>query len=542
MPNVLSRRAFLRAALISGTTWALPRIWAREATTLLAKGTVFHSRRGGIHRHSDDPGIPGVAVSNGREIAITDDRGRWELPIDHESATVFVLKPPHYHSPLTPHNLPRFYHHHQPAGSPPLRFAGVPPTGPLPDSIDFPLIHRREPDRFKTIICGDPQPRNLREVDYLARTVVPELAGTDAAFGVSLGDIAFDNLDTYQPLIEAFGLIGIPWHNLLGNHDLNYESPDNRLANETFRRVFGPTYYAFDVGSVHFLLLNNIEWLGPDPENPGSSGNYQGNLGERQLEFIARDLQRVPEDRLVVLMLHIPIQRGFELGPRSQTLDRHALYRLLEQRPHTLSFSAHTHWHRHLFIGAEDDWRGPHPHHHIITGTLCGSWFSGAPDEHGIPHATMSDGTPRGYLELTFDRHGYSMEGYKTIGRPISYQMCLHAPEEITRTQLPDAMLFANVFNGSELSIVRMRCHPADRWHILDKIEAADPRFLQLRDRDQGLQAPYRTLPQPMLNCPHLWRASFPADLAPGTHLVEVIATDQFGNTHRAQQPVRVIA
>ena len=319
------------------------------------------------------------------------------------------------------------------------------------------------------------------------------------------------------------------------------DAPDNRHANESFRRVFGPTYYAFDVGPVHFLILNNIEWIGPDPDRPKPAGYYQGNLGERQLDFVARDLARIPDDRLVVLMLHIPIQRGFELGPRSQTLDRQALYRLIESRPHNLSFSAHTHWHRHLFIGPEDGWRGAQPHHHIITGTLCGSWFGGAPDDHGVPHATMSDGTPRGYLELEFDGHRYSMDGYKSLGRRPDYQMHIEVPAEITLDQSSQTAVTVNVFNGSERSKVRMRCGPGDSWRDLEKVEAPDPRFLRLRERDNGLQPPYRALPQPMLNCPHLWRAFLPGGLQPGTHLIEVIATDQFGNSHLGQHPVRVM-
>ena len=541
-PWHLTRRAFLRAALVSGASLALPpRIWARESQPALARGVVFHDRKGDGHRRSDDPGISGVAVSNGREIVLTDERGAWQLPVEGESTTFFVIKPRDWMTPRSAHNLPRFHYHHQPAGSPPQRFAGVPPTGALPDSIDFPLTPRTELDRFKALICGDPQPRDTREVDYLARTVVPELVGTPATFGVSLGDIAFDNLNTHQPLAEAFGLIGIPWYNVLGNHDLNFDAPDNRHACESFRRLFGPTYHAFEVGPVHFLLLNNIEWLGPDPERPQSTGNYQGNLGDRQLEFVAHYLARVPLDRLVVLLLHIPIQRGFDLGPRSQTFDRQALYRLLENRPHSLSFSAHTHWHRHLFIGAEDGWRGAQPHHHIITGTLCGSWFGGAPDEHGIPHATMSDGTPRGYLELDFDGHRYSMNGYKSLGRPASYQMHIDAPSEIPLAQLSQSTLSVNVFNGSERSTVRMRCAPSDPWRNLQKVEAPDPRFLRLRERDQGLKAPYRALPQPMMNCPHLWRASLPGDLTPGLHLLEFIATDMFDNTHFGRHLLRVI-
>jgi hypothetical protein len=525
----------------AGLTLA-PRVWTHESHPTHAQGTVYHDRQGRGRRASNDPGIPGVMVSNGREVTVTDETGRWRLPIEGDSTTFFVIQPRGWRTPIDGLNLPRFYYHHQPAGSPALRFAGLDPTGPLPGSIDFPLVPQEQPDRFKAWICGDPQPRDLREVGYLAQTVVPALAGNGAAFGVSLGDIVFDDLAMFEPLNEAFALIGVPWYNVLGNHDLNFDTPDNRHANETFRRVYGPSYYAFDHGPVHFLVLNNIEWLGQDPDRPQATGNYRGQLGERQLEFVANDLARVHPDKLVVLFMHIPLQRGFALNPRAETRDRQALYRLIEQRPHTLSFSAHTHWHRHLFIDSADGWQGTQPHHHIIAGTLCGSWFGGAPDKHGVPHATMSDGTPRGYLDIEFDGLRYSMDGYRSLGRPHDYQMRIDAPITVERGALTRNFATVNVFNGSDRSVVRMRCGAADRWRPLDKVEEPDPLFVRLHERDRRLEPPFRPLPQPMSNCPHLWRGRLPDDLPTGTHLIEVTATDMFGRTHSGQRPIRIVA
>jgi hypothetical protein len=542
--NRFTRRHFVQSLMAAGGGGLVlsPHLSVAGARVTHARGTVFHGRQGSGQRTPGDRGIPGVAVSNGREVTWTDEAGRWQLPVEDESTTFFVVKPRGWTPPLDRHHLPRFYYHHQPAGSPVQRFAGIAPTGPLPASIDFPLLPCEEPDRFKALVCGDPQPRDLRELGYLAQTVVPELRGRDAAFGVSLGDIMFDDLALFEPLNQAFGWIGVRWHNVLGNHDLNFDAPDNRHAHETFRRVYGPPYYAFDHGPVHFLVLNNIEWLGPEPERPQSTGNYRGSLGERQLEFIANDLARVPDDRLVVLFLHIPLQRGFALNPRSETRDRQALYRLLERRPHTLSFSAHTHWHRHLFIDESDGWRGAQPHHHIIAGTLCGSWFGGAPNELGVPHALMSDGTPRGYLELEFDGNQYCMDGYCSLGRPRDYQMNIDAPTEISRTDRVGSAVTVNVFNGSERSTVRIRFGPGDAWRKLERVEAPDPLFVRLQERDRGLQTPYRPLPQPMANCPHLWRGDLPGDLGEGTHLIEVMATDFFGKTHHGRRLIRVIA
>ena len=124
---------------------------------------------------------------------------------------------------------------------------------------------------------------------------------------------------------------------------------------------------------------------------------------------------------LVVLLMHIPL---------IDVEDRQELYRLIENRPHCLSVSGHTHHHEHLFITRQDGWRGPEPHHHVINVTVSGSWWSGAPDERGIPHTMMADGAPNGYSIISFDGAKYSLD-FKAAGQPADYQMRIMMPELI---------------------------------------------------------------------------------------------------------------
>ena len=82
--------------------------------------------------------------------------------------------------------------------------------------------------KLSAILFADTQPRNQWEIDYIAHDVVEELIGTDAAFGVTLGDIMFDDLSLYPSLNRTIGLIGIPWYNVVGNHDINQDTTDRR--------------------------------------------------------------------------------------------------------------------------------------------------------------------------------------------------------------------------------------------------------------------------------------------------------------------------
>ncbi len=534
------RRDFLAAMSCGGAVLAAaPYGFAKSRDVPdLARGIVFEDADGSGRRTDRSRGLPDVLVSNGRLVTRTDEHGAWELPVEGESTTFFVIKPRGWIPAKCRRQILRGYYIHCPAGSPQQQYAGIAPTGPLPASIDFGLRPQVEPDRFTALLCGDPQPRDAREVDFIAQSAVPQLKQSRAAFGVSLGDIMFDRLEHFDRLNDAMSLVGRTWFNVLGNHDLNFDSRTNQFANETFRRVYGPTYYAFDWGPVHFLVLNNVEWTGADPNDPNSKGSYRGFLGERQLEFIRNDLAQVPEERLVVLLMHIPLHPGGDPGPSICTVDREDLFRILERRRHTLSFSAHLHWHGHVFLDERHGWRGALPHHHVITGTLCGSWFRGAPGPDGIPHGVMSDGTPRGYLEVEFEGNRFNIDGYRAIGQSKQHQMRIHVASDVPLAELSQHAVFVNVFNGSTKSEVRLRV--GDRpWVAMEQVAAHDPAYVALYERDRELAPPYFGASKPSI-CPHLWRAALPDDLEPGVHALEVVTRDMFGNQYQDMRPLRI--
>lgn len=493
-----------------------------------ARGVVFEDLNRNGRRDAGEPGLRGMRVSNQREIVLTDREGRWALPAADDTV-FFVIKPRGYMPPLNADRLPQFYYVHRPAGSPPgLKFPGVAPTGPLPASIDFPLHRSPEPREFKAVFMGDTQPRDVREVGYFRDAVVPELVGTDAAFGVTLGDVVFDDLSVFEPHNQAVALIGIPWWNVLGNHDINYDTPDDAGSHETWKRVFGPNYYSFDHGPVHFIALDDVDWGGAEP---AGTGKYTAGLDARQLEFVRNDLALVPDRQLVVLMMHIPLT---DVGNRGE------LYRLIEKRRYAFSVSGHTHWQEHKFITAADGWRGREPHHHIVTVTACGSWWTGAPDADGIPHATMRDGAPNGYAVITFDGHRATMD-FKAARRPAAEQMHVMLPATVAAAELPQRLLYVNVFNGSERSTVEYRVNGRGRWTKLDQVKEHDPGYVARQAAELANPPaipPFRKMGDPILS-PHLWKAPLPA-LPPGEHRVEVRTEDMQGRVFRAEKVLTV--
>jgi N terminal of Calcineurin-like phosphoesterase len=312
-----------------------PVVAAAAPTTV--SGVVYENRSGGAQRAASDSGIAGVLVSNGRDVVKTDAAGRYTLPIDEESI-VFVIKPSGYAVPLDEAMLPRFYYIHQPAGSPAslkLRYRGIEPTGTLPNSVDFALRKVDEPQKFDVIVFTDPQPESAAEVDFIRDDVVAGLIGNHtAAFGITCGDIMFDDLSLYPRLNSIIAQLGVPWYNIGGNHDLNYEAPDARYSRETFKRTFGPPYYAFEYGGALFLMLDNVDYLGAEATRPYSAGKYEGRIGERQLAFIANVLKETPAEKLIVTALHIPLRNDLDSkDPGTNTADCAEFLKLLARRP-----------------------------------------------------------------------------------------------------------------------------------------------------------------------------------------------------------------
>ena len=499
-----------------------------------AVGVVFHDRDGDGVRGAGEPGLAGVAVSNGREVARTDEGGRYRLPVDDDTI-LFVVKPSGWRTQLTRDRLPSFYYIHKPAGSPPgLRYPGVAPTGPLPASVDFGLTPQAEADRFRVIVFADTQPYDLQQLDYLTRDAIAELIGSDAAFGFTLGDLVGDDLSLFEPLNHAIARIGVPWYNVIGNHDTNYDARDDAGSDESFERVYGPSTYAFEYARAHFLVIDDVVYGGAD-RDPPSRQNYRGGFSEDQLAFLRAYLAGVPRDELVVALMHMPIAGpppfGFEQGRE--------LLALLSDRPHTLSFSGHTHMQYQLLLGLEAGFRGAAPHLHVNQGTVSGSWWLGAKDELGIPHATMRCGAPNGWSILDVDGSGYRLR-FQAARRPASHQMSIFAPAAVASGQARETEVLVNVFAGSDRSRVEFRLGDTDAWQSLERVERPDPFYLELLAREAALGPKLgRPLP-PAAPSLHLWRGTLPANPPPGTYALEVRTTDLFGQSFTDHRLIRI--
>ena len=190
------------------------------------------------------------------------------------------------------------------------------------EGIDFTLL--REPDkgrRHRFVAMGDPQVRNRRELSQL------------------------------DSLLAAL----------------------KRTATRRFREHYGPTYYSFNRGRVHYIVLDNIRFRG------GKRDAYDIGFGEEQLAWVERDLSYVPKKRAVVVLVHAPLQSRQFPDPEHYG-DSSALLALLDGYARVQIISGHTHCN-----SVATPSRRVTEH---TVGAACGGFWEGP---------VCLDGTPLGY-------------------------------------------------------------------------------------------------------------------------------------------------
>lgn len=496
------------------------------------KGIVFNDLNKNNIRDKSESGVPNVSVSNGTEVVQTDSKGQYTLPISNDNI-IFVIKPSDYSLPLNKNNQPQFYYNHKPQGSPTLTYKGVEPTGKLPKEVNFALISQAEPKDFSAFVFGDPQAYNMEEMDYFKRGIIDRIGNKNSAvFGISLGDLVGNDLSLHPAYSSTLAAMGLPWFNVIGNHDLNFDTKEDIYSDEAFEKTFGPATYSFNYGNAHFLVLDNIIY-----PNPDTGKGYKGGLRKDQLDFIQNDLTFVPKDRLIVLAFHIPL--AHENNEVFRTADRDRLFELLADYPNTLSLSAHTHYQQHNFFGKDQGWKQEKPHHEFNVGTTAGDWYSGEKDKEGIPVSTMRDGTPKGYALLHIKNNQYTFD-YKVADRDEKYQIAVYGPNIVDQKYVQRYPIYANFFIGKPDDKLQYRIEEG-KWKEMIQVNEVDPAYNYAVDQfDFAVEFKEGRRPSEAAKSTHLWRFNLPK-LKEGKHKIEIQVTDIFGRKHTAFKEIEVI-
>lgn len=423
-------------------------------------------------------GLRGVVVSDGYSVVQTGANGSYALTLTPQSEHVFISTPSGYAFPQQAY-LARHYQAVQESVS----------------EINFELEKLGADDsKHQFLIWADPQVRNATDVSKMMSQSVPDVqaylrslpAGT-LIHGIAVGDIVWDVPNLFDDYNRAVAQCSIPFFQVLGNHDMDYNKGGDEMSDDTFKKAYGPSYYSFNRGAVHYVVLDDVLYLGSDR-------NYKGSITQNQLDWLKKDLSFVPKDKLVIINVHIPVHSSVD--------NRQALYDIIkEYKVHIMS--GHTHNNHNVING------NVYEHVH---GTLCGAWWTGP---------VCEDGTPSGYGIYEVDGTNLKWQ-YKSVGKPLDYQIST----QVYTNDAGEKEVQANVWNWDPAWKVEWW---ADAVHkgTLANVTNFDPQTVALY---KGTALPKgRPFVEPR-KTDHVFQAVVPA----GVQQITFKATDRFGRTYEA--------
>ena len=441
-------------------------------------------------------GVPDVWVTDGANFVRTGLKGEYELVADDRNPFVYLTVPSGYEVPVE-QGVSRFYQR-MPSGR--------------KGRCDFQLQRRKQDERKQClIVTADPQIACEKEFPKL-REGVADIRETVAehpdafAHGICAGDLTFnryDLLDRYNAVMAASGIL---FRNVAGNHDHTDYKASNEDSFDEYEKVYGPAWYSYDIGDIHYVMLDDNFFLGRE-------WYYIGYLDKRQLAWLEQDLSHVEPGSTVFASMHIPSTEGpgdrkvlnYPKGVGVLTNFR-TLFDLLKP------FNAHLlHGHTHTTYNEKI---GDSLYVHVVP-SIGGAWWQGP---------VCTDGTPLGYRVFEIDGPRVENVYFKSVGFPRDYQCRL-----FTGADAPEyaGYAVANVWGEDADWTVEFRFDgvPAD---TVERIVSRDP-AARLYYQDKS-KLDYEWIGP--TDSRHFFRAALPA----GTREVEVVVTDRFGTTFRASK------
>lgn len=278
-------------------------------------------------------GVAGVRVTDGVSIVLTNKKGEYKLPTHGGREFIYITQPTGYRVPII-QGAPSFYQ---------LNKRG--------ERVDFSLELDGDQTKHGFVVWADPQMKDEKDLQLFKEMVLKfklqlnEKSSGLSFHGLSCGDQVFNTLSFYTDYKKELEGLGIPFYQTIGNHDLNFTERTNEVAFNTYTEAFGPRYFSFDVGEVHYVVLNNVFYY-------GYKHQYIGYLNEEQLGWLEKDLSFVPHGKTVVITFHIPAIYGHTgYAPKQDALMKNslinnkALFKIVEPyNTHILTGHSHTQW------------------------------------------------------------------------------------------------------------------------------------------------------------------------------------------------------
>lgn len=345
----------------------------------------------GVVRSGTTP-LKGVVVSDGVEVDVTDDNGIYELNSEKRWGYVFVSLPSGYEAECDG-VLPKFHHALESAAD-------------IVEQVDFELVKVDGQDNYKMLFFGDmhlaDRTSDRAQFSEFTADVKRYIAShpNEKFYAITLGDMTWDlywysrgyEFPHYIAEINN-GLKGLPMFHTMGNHDNDFKAYNDFDAAFKYVRDVCPTYYSFNIGKVHYVVLDDIDCSKYD----GTEARlYSKSLSQEQLDWLKKDLAHVDKGTPVVVTAHAQFfypdnEEEFKVDHSAQTTSQF-LNLLKGYETHIVTGHTHT-----IFNALPEETAalGADNVFEHNAGAVCASWWWSGHLTDGIHVGT--DGTPGGY-------------------------------------------------------------------------------------------------------------------------------------------------
>lgn len=394
------------------------------------------SLRGFVYQ--GDTGIPGVWVSDGVSFTQTDENGFYWLKSDKRFGYVFICLPSGY-LPATGNNAVPGY------------WKAVSIDANLYEQCNFEL-KATDTTNHQVFFAADLHladravgPNAINDLKQFDLGFIADSKALAAAYGqntflITLGDITWDAYwykTGFMPAnyISKMKQYPLMIFNCMGNHDNNpYVRGDNN-GSKIYRSTVAPTYYSFDLGEVHYIVLDNIEWINTNGAN-GFVGerDYHERVDQVQIAWLKEDLSHIADkSKPIVVCSHCQFHNNRN---SSFKVNKH-----MQNTPEVLAcFDGFTNVHimtGHAHLNMTMEINNNIMEHNV--GATCETWWQSSSASILDGRGICRDGTPAGYA--VFEFKGKDLKWYyKSIGFDKSLQFRAYDMNNVMRERWTSAL------------------------------------------------------------------------------------------------------
>lgn len=364
----------------------------------------------------ENKGVAGVAVSDGYEITVTDENGFYWLPSQKTNGQVFI-------------SLPSGYFVDTKVGMPAI-WQSLKEPADVVEQHDFALT-KMPGDDYVLMLMADVHLANRgsgsnNDMNQFRDKYVPDINNHIAEYkaqgkkviGIALGDLTWDSywydknykLPDVKKDIER---INIPVFCCMGNHDNDIRAITDFEASAPWREYIGPNYYSFNLGQVHYVVLDDIIYTTDGQEHKTETGG----VTPEQMEWLRKDLALITDKSTpIVVCMHIPLNAHPGREESGAIITRHQLQNSYEFVEAFKGFSKvrilSGHTHVNFNVPVNDN-----IFEHNIGGACATWWWTG---KYYGTHICR-DGSVGGYGVMEWNGRDYTRY-WKCLGYDKSYQ------------------------------------------------------------------------------------------------------------------------